>query len=76
MSELERLQAVRNAVGDFSGRVLQSVEVGIVPRGTKGKELMMGDQQFIELTFGRGQKVRLETRSGFKDEGSFFVVSE
>lgn len=76
MSELERLQQVRNAVGDFSGRVLQSVEVGIVPHGSKGKELMIGPQQFIELTFGRGEKVRLETRSGWKDEGSFLVVAK
>lgn len=76
MNELERLQQVRNAIGDFSGRVLKSVTVGVVPRSSKGKELLLGDQQFVELEFGRGEKVRLETRSGFKDEGGFFVVAQ
>lgn len=70
MSEMERLREVREGVGDFCGSTLQGVEVGVVPFESG----IGGPQQFIELTFSKGKKVRLETRSGFKDEGGFFVV--
>lgn len=73
----QRINALTEEIRKFVGKQLTSVSCGPLTHElakARGEVLMGGEQEFVALHFSDGSTLKIESRSGWKDEGGFLVV--